>query len=163
VGPKVSKKKAKSKRQQRTIGAFVKIPLDKKHHTYARILADAGLAFYDIVAEEDITDMKKIASKPILFIVAVYRDAITKGRWQKVGKMPLEPELRRCPPQFIHDSIDPTKFSIYEDGKIRPATREECEGLERAAVWEPEHVESRIRDHYAGVPNIWVEHLKIRG
>jgi len=163
VGSKVSKKKAKSKRQQRTIGAFVKIQLDKKHHTYARILGDANFAFYDIVAEEDITDLEQIASRPILFIVGVYDFAVTKGRWQKVGKMPLEPELTKCPPEFIQDSIDPTKFSIYEDGKIRPATREECEGLERAAVWEPEHVESRIRDHYAGVPNIWVEHLKIRG
>ena len=77
------------KRQQRTVGAFVKIQLDEKYHTYARILGEASFAFYDIRTTEDNKDLKKIASRPILFIVAVYDDAITRGRWIKVGKLPL--------------------------------------------------------------------------
>lgn len=38
----------------------------------------------------------------------------------------------------------------------------EVEGLERLAVWDPEHVEDRIRDHYNGVQNIWVESLRLK-
>ena len=56
----------------------------------------------------------------------------------------------------------PEKFSIYEDGKIRSASKEECLGLERAAVWEPSHVEERIVDYYAGRKNQWLESLKLK-
>jgi len=35
-------------------------------------------------------------------------------------------------------------------------------GLERAAVWGPSHVEDRLRDHYAGRKNKWVESLRIK-
>ena len=35
--------------------------------------------------------------------------------------------------------------------------------LFRLAVWEPAHVEDRLRDHYAGAPNKWVESLRPRG
>lgn len=42
------------------------------------------------------------------------------------------------------------------------ATREECEGLEICAVWEAHAVEERIIDHYNGVPNFWVESMKIK-
>ena len=154
------KKRYAYKRQQRTIGSFVKIPIDSTYHTYARILRDASFAFYDSRTKEDISDLSKIASSPILFIVAVFNDAVTRGRWVKVGKLRLEPHLLKLPPKFIRDSIDPTQFSIYEFGKIRPATREECQGLERAAVYEPRNVEERLRDHYAGRPNRDVEEDK---
>lgn len=36
-----------------------------------------------------------------------------------------------------------------------PATRAQCAGLERTAVWDPEHLEDRLRDHRAGRPNRW--------
>ncbi len=152
-----------AKRQKRTPGSIVKIDLGDGYHSYARIL-EAGLAFYDIRTKEDITDMKRIIQKPILFITEVYNHAITKGRWPKVGKVPLEDTLKKVPLKFIQDPIKPEEISIYDPntGNIRPATREECEGLERAAVWEPEHIEDRLRDHYAGVPNKWVESLKIK-
>ncbi len=158
----MKKKLNKPKRQQRTVGAFVKIQLDKKYHTYGRILNDAAFAIYDMRTGVDIQDLETIRSVPILFIVGIYNDAVTKGRWIKVGKMALEDNLQVNPPEFIQDQIDPTQFSIYYRGEMRPAIREECEGLECCAVWEPEHVESRIRDHYAGVPNKWVELVKIK-
>ena len=79
-----------------------------------------------------------------------------------VGNGPLENELRTPPPRFIQDALRPDQFRIYENGKIRSATKEECLGLEREAVWDPEHVEERIRDHYAGRKNRWVESLRIK-
>jgi hypothetical protein len=114
------------KYQKRTVGSFVKIRLDDEYHTYARILDGASFAFYDCRSRTDITNMKQIASCKILNINAVYNSAVTKKRWLKVGKLPLEDELKILPPEFIQDKIDPTKFRIYENGKIRPATRPEC-------------------------------------
>lgn len=62
----------------------------------------------------------------------------------------------------MQDVMNSKLFSNYDNGKIRRATKMACEGLERAAVWEPEHVEERLRDLYVGKPNIWVEQLKIK-
>ena len=65
--------------------------------------------------------------------------------------------------QFIQDPINPEKFELYNPntGEITSTTRDEAKGLERAAVWEAEHIESRLRDYYEGKENTWVNQLKI--
>lgn len=88
--------------------------------------------------------------------------AVTGGRWKRVGHKSLSDAEARPPAKFIRDRLTPGRYRIYEDGKMREATRKECEGLEAAAVWEPEHVEDRLRDHYAGRPNKWVESLRLK-
>jgi hypothetical protein len=149
------------KRQQRNIGDVVKIDLGDGFHSYARVLQDASFAVYDCRTQDDLP-MVQILFNPILFWVAVMDSAVKKGRWTIVGSAPLEPSLVVPPPKFIQDPMDKEKFSIYEHGQIRPAKKEECIGLERASVWDPEHVEDRIRDHYAGKVNKWVESEKIK-
>ena len=42
---------------------------------------------------------------------------------------------------------------VYHCGIEWPASPSEIEGLECAAMWEPHHVEERLRDHFAGIPN----------
>ncbi len=80
------------KRQQRTVGAIVKVPLENGFHTYARILEVRG-AFYDARTQEDL-EIDEIIEKPILFFAAVHNSAITKGYWQKIGKkLPLEEKV----------------------------------------------------------------------
>ena len=154
------------KRQKRTVGAFVKIDLENGFYSIARILENANYAFYDILLPKDEKDydLNDISKKPILFILAVYDHAITKGRWSKKGKLPLEENLQILPNKFIQDEFNLAKFELYnsDTGEISPASRIECLGLECAAVWEPEHVESRIQDYYNGEPNVWVEQLKIK-
>lgn len=144
-------------RQQRTIGGILKIDLGDGFHTYGRILPDAAYAFYDARTNTEIPDIQKIISKPILFITGVYDDTVTSGRWKKVGKLPIEDNLKVPPAAFIQDPLNPHQFRIYYKGEIRSVDKEECLGLERAAVWEPEHIEERIRDHYAGKPNMYVD------
>jgi hypothetical protein len=152
---------AKSTTQKRTPGAIVRIPLDLDWHTYARILEPPLMAFYDCRTDHNV-DALVVVSKPILFKIWVHKRAVTSGRWQKVSLLPLEPELQVTPIFFKQDRLDPRKFYLYRAGQEVQATREQCIGLERAAVWEPEHVEDRLRDHYLGRPNKWVESLKIR-
>ena len=65
----------KFKRQQRTIGAVVKIPLENGFHTYGRIL-EVETAFYDIHTKKDLPT-EEIIEAPVLFITTVYDDAIT--------------------------------------------------------------------------------------
>ena len=63
-------------------------------------------------------------------------------------------------PRFFKKDRIAKKLSIYDDDDIEhPATLEEIEGLECAAVWEPQHVVDRLNDHFEGRPNKWVDSL----
>src|SRR5262249_5691470 len=147
------------KRQQRTVGAVVKIPFDGKWFTYGQILDDAEVVVFDARSDCELP-IEEITKRSMICRVAMSYHAITKGRWLKVGKAPINEVLKTPVPRYIQDILRPDQFNIYCDGKIRPAAREECIGLEHAAVWEPEHVEERIRDHYSGKQNRWVDVLR---
>ncbi len=149
------------KRQQRTVGSIVKIPLERGYHSYARILKSPYFAFYDLRAKENLSDLDLIVSSPVLFITSVSHYSVTSGLWIKVGKLPLEKKLLKIPPQFIQDSIQTNQFEIvYDDGRKKKATAEECAGLERLAVWTPESIQERLIDHYAGRQNFWAKPTK---
>lgn len=147
--------------QKYSVGGILKIPLDNGWHTYGQMIGDAEVAFFDAKTEQELS-ISEIVSRPILFRAAVFSYAITKFIWEKIGKAPLSEALQTPQPYFIQDPLNPKKFEIYLAGDIRPATKEECQGLERCAVWEPEHIVERINDYYKGIPNKWVESLKIK-
>lgn len=149
------------KRQQRSVGAVLAVPLGDGTTCFALTLPEADFAFFDARAKEA-TPPTGLLAKPILFRVAVHKSAWVTGRWPKVSKVEVPRHLLAPQPKFIQDPLHPDRFEIYLGGNIRPASRAECEGLERAAVWEPEHVEDRLRDHYAGVSNRWLESLRLK-
>src|SRR6478609_6241847 len=92
-----------SKRQKRIVGGIVRIDLGNGYFCFARILNEADFAFYDLKTKDKNPDVNFITSRPILFIVAVYDRAVTGGRWEKVGKIPLEESLLILPNKFIQD------------------------------------------------------------
>ena len=142
----------------------MKIDLKNGYYNYAQIVEN-GIAFFDIYTKDpELEDLSILLEKPVLFILEVYRDVISTGLWLKVGKLPIREDLKTLPMQCIQDALNETQFELYNPntGEVTKATREECEGLETCAVWEAYHVESRLRDHYNGVPNDIVEALKIK-
>ena len=149
------------KRIRRTVGDFVKIRLDDKSHSYARVLDEPLFAFYDCVTSKDLS-VEEVKKHQVLFKIWVMNRAVTSGRWSVVGNRPLEKEEQESPAFFKQDPVKPSSFVIYRNGVERRASYAECEGLECAAVWDPEHVEDRLRDHFSGKPNKWVESLKPR-
>jgi hypothetical protein len=148
-------------RQRRISGDVVRIDLGDGTHTYARVMAEACFAFYDSRTTADL-DAPAVVASPVLFVVPVMDHAVTGGRWPRVGNVPLEAALAEPPPLFIRDKINPAKFFLYRGGQMTPATRAECAGLECCAAWDPTHVEDRLRDHYAGRPNKWLESMRIK-
>ncbi len=140
-------------RQRRVVGAILKVPLGDCWHGYAWTLPEVDFALFDLRTASDIPAVE-VVTHPIAFRVAVNGSAYLDGRWLRVGKV-APPETVLAPaPTFIQDPISGA-FSIYLAGAIRPAERVECVGLERCAVWAPEHVEDRLRSHYSGVPCQW--------
>jgi hypothetical protein len=144
------------RRPNRVVGAVLAVPLGDGTSCFALTLPEAEFAFFDSRSVGQAMPSDLLA-RPILFRVAVMKYATRN--WPRVGKASLPSALLAPAPKFMQDPLNPKRFEIYLRGVIRPASRAECEGLERAAVWEPEHVEDRLRDHYAGVPNKWVEQL----
>jgi hypothetical protein len=151
----VAKKKIK-----RVAGDIVRVDLGDGVHSYARVMEKGIFAFYDVRTDKELKP-EDILFRNVLFKIGVMDFAVTSGHWPVVGHVPLEPALKQQPTFFMQDPINKS-LSIYQGGEMRPATRAECEGLERAAGWDPEHVEDRLRDHFAGQPNKWVESLKIK-
>ena len=157
------------KRQQMTPSAIVEINIDNEYYVYAQILPTNNLVFFDYRTKEPLRkDFRVLEEAKPLFFMCVYRYVISRGEWLKVGKMPIREEFIPQPMKYIYDQ--PTRgFRLYNPntGEIRWSTREECSGLEEAAVWEGFAAEDRIRDHYNGVkckwitsPEEWDEHVR---
>jgi hypothetical protein len=145
------------KRQQWTCGALVTVPLGNGYHSYAQMLERPEYAFFDCRTKVEMS-AEAIVARPVLFRVWVMRYAYSKGRWQKVGMAAVAAALEQPVVRYIQDSVRPQDIRLhFDDGRSGPLVSvADCEGLECAAVWDPEHVEDRLRDHYAGVPNDWV-------
>jgi Immunity protein 26 len=146
------------KKQRRIIGSIHKVVLKSGLHSYIRVLDKASIAAYDILTDQDM-DMEEIISKKVIFIIAVYNDVITSGKWQKIGYKPLEENLIVLPMKFVQDGLDKSLFSLYEPntGEMTPARKEDCIGLERASVWDAHHVEDRISDYFEGKECKWMK------
>jgi hypothetical protein len=151
----------KAKRVRRAEGQVVKIPLGDGSWAYGRVLEEPLVALYDKrYLDADEPSIDEIVSLPVAFKIWVMNYAITKGGWPVIGKLPLSAELREVPAFFKQDVLN-GNLSIYHalpefaPHYERPATYEECLGLEEAAVWEPEHVEERLHDHFEGRKSKW--------
>jgi Immunity protein 26 len=145
-----------AKRQRVTEGAIIEINIENQYYVYAQILGKAGYVFFDYKSTNKLEKLSILENAGTLFIVAVYDDVITQGTWLKVGKLLIREDLKIQPMQFIQDALNPTKFRLYNPntGEMIPATKDECKGLEVAAVYEAEHIELRISDYYAGRVNL---------
>jgi hypothetical protein len=150
-------------KQSKAIGDFLKVRLPDGNLGYLRVLDKASVAVYDVTTEKAL-DVIEIIKHDILFIVAIYKDVIVDGRWEKIGHLPLEEGLKELPMKFIQDEFNPDYFELYNpnSGDIKPAKKADCFGLERASVWEGEHVEERIVDNFNSRTNTWVEKMKIK-
>jgi len=155
------------KRVRRRPGQIVRVELGQGTCSYARVLNEPLVTFYDLLCgTTQEVSLEEVMSSPVAFTLMVMNHPITRGRWPVIGRVSLPPELK-VPPAFCMQDSATGRLSIYQEVPElaphyeRPAKAGECAGLEAAAVWEPEHVEDRLRDHFAGEPNKWVEQLKV--
>jgi len=149
---------------RRREGDLLKIDLGDDRHSYAQVAADPLIVFFDGSLTHDLPS-DQIVSLPVLFRIWVANHAIKRGRWAVIGRTVLAPKNQEEPFFYKQDAIT-GRLTLYHSSFAqtnweRCATLAECGGLENAAVWEPEHVEDRLRDHYAGTRNTWLDALQI--
>lgn len=152
------------KRVRRRVGDVLKIDLGGGLHTYAQVAEEPLIVFFEGAVAEELP-LSGVVSLPLLFRIWVHNDAVKTGTWPVIGNVPLAPE-HAVEPYFNKQDTTTGALSLYhssfaDTGWERAASATDCDGLERAAVWDTDHVEDRLRDHYAGQCNRWVESLRI--
>jgi hypothetical protein len=148
-------------RQKHKTGTFVRLSLADRSFGYGRLLEPPHVAFYNHRTTAPDSDLDRIASKPVLFTLAV--NLLALNEWEFIGWRALEEHLTQPLVQFRQDVGDFRRCTIFDTaGNKRAAEPHECVGLERAAVWERDSVEERLLDAFLGRPNAAEEHLKVR-
>ena len=124
------------------VGDVIQVTLPTGRYAYGRILRDASVAFYGRTTAEP--GLPPIGSRDYQFVVGVYDDVPGSDGAPVVGHDPSQkPEDDWSPPQSVRDPISGA-MSIYHHGHMRPATPDEVEGLETAAVWDLHHLIDRL-------------------
>ncbi len=148
-------------RQKHKTGTFVRLSLADGSFGYGRLLEPPHVAFYNHRTTAPDCDLDSIASKSVLFTLAV--NLLALNEWELIGWRSLEEHLTQPLVQFRQDVGDFRRCTIFDTaGNKRAAEPQECVGLERAAVWEKDSVEERLLDAFLGRPNAAEEHLKVR-
>lgn len=136
---------------RRRPGDVFVIPLGGQFYSFGRVLNGPLVAFYDLRAT-GVPDIDCILAANVIFRIWVMDTAIASGHWPVVGNRLIEPYLL-VPPRFYSQNLRTGALRMHHRGVERPATIDDVRGLECAVIWEPHHVEERLRDHFHGIPN----------
>ncbi len=156
------------KRQKKVDGSVLLLKLTNGKFAFGRIMRQDAICIYDCYSDTDDPNyyggIQGICALKKLFHVSVYDDVITKGVFEIIGFQEVKPEeLLDIPPLYTQDLLNPDDCTIYyRDGRILPASKEECRGLDYFAVWEGYSVIERIEDHFEGRVNPYLESKKLR-
>lgn len=141
------------------IGSFVAIPLNGEFG-FGRVAREGRLACYDLKSQ-NILPIDRIKQVPILFLVGLHFDSYFAEGWRFIGKAPLEPFLDR-PVKFFRQDFFTGAIDIYLEGEFQPYAGEDLTKMERLSSWEAHHVEARLRNHFAGLPDPGTERGKVK-
>ncbi|MBX2869546.1 MAG: immunity 26/phosphotriesterase HocA family protein [Acidiferrobacterales bacterium] len=149
-----------ARRKKWEAGNVVEIALTDGTFSYAVVVPPSLLAFSRL----NFTKQQEVSTQlfaEVSFTIGVMDYAIGDRHWPLVGHIELTNELKKKHTFYAFDLIG-KKFR-HVDGSfctLREATLAQCIDLECAAVWDPEHVESRLLDEKNGRSNIWVESMR---
>jgi len=135
--------------------------MSKKGDIFEIALAEGTVAFAQALNEPEYAFFSEnpieVQSQLPLFRVWVHSSA--PKNWKKIGNAQPSEALDIEVPRFKKDPINGA-LSTYIGGHESPATFEQVQNMECAAVWEDIHIIDRLADHLAGRKNQWLESLK---
>lgn len=135
------------KKQKRQKGDVIKIALGDDSYGFGIVLQDPLVGFYDIKAMNT-PSIEEIISHKIIFKLWVMNYAIANSIFKIIGHIELTDDLKENPLFYKQDLIS-GKLSITNDGSDEKTVFiDECDGLECAAIWDPEHVVSRLNNYF---------------
>lgn len=151
----------RKKKIRRKAGQVFQVPLGDGTYGYGQTTS-YNCVFFNCRDKGEIKELKDIVKQPVIFRVGVDHYAITDGIWPVLGVLPVAHYLEEEEDPYTYDSIK-GRYVIWKTGTLQvPATPEEIYNLECFSSWGPEHVEQRLKDHFAGRPNYDVENFRNR-
>lgn len=149
MGVDIVMKTTKSNKKQKTrqvvkTGDVIAIPLPDGRFAFG-LKIGSDVAVYSTVS--DSIKGAPIGHRKFLFATGVYTDVLSSMAWPKVGKDPVsDEEIEFASLGCIYDCIA-DKYDLYSDffeGYTKPATKEQCFGLEPVAAWDKNSIVDRI-------------------
>lgn len=141
----------------------MQIPRAGGKRSFGWVLKEPLVAYFDYEMERESGGIDDLIDAGIAFRLWTAMFAIEKCLWPVIDSRSPPSSLLDGPWFFKTDPISGEITKTLMGGMDEvSATPEECVVLERAAVWDPEHVIDRLDDHFAGRPNKWVESLKFK-
>ncbi len=110
------------------------------------------MAFFDYRTHEPTSELAAIESNAVLFSQAIR--LFEEDTWADLSARPLEGEVAKPVVKFMQDLADFRDCVIFDStGMERQVSPKECIGIEEAGVWDANHIEERLLDHFMGRPN----------
>ncbi|WP_312404247.1 Imm26 family immunity protein [Rhizobium sp.] len=107
----------------------------------------------------DVVPLLEVLKFPISFRCCVYDNVVKSGRWKLIGSSFPDPSLDEI--VFFRKDLLSGSIETYNENGLpsRKISADEARLLEPAAVWTGDQIEDRLKDHFAGKPNQWLEAL----
>ncbi len=149
--------------RKKKLGDVVRIDIGHERRFHAVALTHPLFAFLDggFEPEEPVDDVR---DRAVIFKLWVMDSAVKSGRWPVVGKVDPSTLSALDGAMFFRQDQISGKISAHDaiTNCELSLSFEEADRLECAAVWSPEHVEDRLRDHLNGIPNKWWASMRPR-
>ena len=149
------------KKIREQLGQVFAVRLENSYYGFGQVTGGELYTFFNFFCKDlDGVQPSFIVSHSILFRICVAKRVLTNGEWPVIGIIKPTKNLLLGEDQYKVDPLN-GKLTIWkEDNSELPATWEECKNLERAAIWDKEHVEERLYDSFCGRPSAIVEAQK---
>ena len=138
------------------------IALGNGKYGFGMVLHEPLIGYFDYIADDQSPALGEIMEHPFVFKLWTMNHAVTRGTWPVIGRADPSQVDATDPWCFREDPFTGKLTKTQDSVEWFPVSEEECLQMERAAVWEPEHVADRLRDYIAGVPNKWFESSRLR-
>lgn len=136
------------RRPRWNIGDLYAIHLTPRHDAICQLLRSPYVAILmgAVAADSPAPSADEILRGSVYRVLAASPNLVESTR---IGHLPF---LVTTVPPFFQNHIvaygAPSRYSIWEDGVDRPATRDECRGLEEMAIWSHDGLVERLRDQF---------------
>lgn len=129
-------------------GSVYAVRLKSNKYVFGVVCMGSDVAFFDYLSDAPVAP-ENLLDLPLIFRVFVTIDAPKRGKWPKVGNVPLRGDYAELG-KYLHKAVGSDQYYIYSGGSEVPASRDECIGLELFAVYFAMHAEERLEDYFAG-------------
>ncbi len=133
-------------------GLIFCIPLNNGRYAFGKVL-EGTWAFFDFVSNTREIEIKNLSSKRFVFKLWVSKFALSKGIWEIIGNSPLTESEKQTQYFYKQDKINQKVWKTITGAEEIPTTVEECQELELAAVYDPEHVVERLEYYFSEEPD----------